>query len=820
MSKQSITDDNLASYALGIKFRDMAIAANSGARYEPKPIQTSVTKEMIQEYQDEQNKPIVIEGRLYKYHPATTTVNLVEVDETKKENTRRPDVIKRLREQQQSKSREIGIEEQKIRLLNQRKQQNLVIINAPIPAEFSLREGATRLKVASYMAKLTSLDDNNREIESDIQNLRDNIAILTRDIHAIQGIINDNDSKISMNQKLEMDVKQENERLLKQQEDNIIALNSGKLSLTRQTGESEQEYLDRMNQIGTVPDESLELQAAYKNTEDLKKMLRQVVKSESIIEDVLKLIPSNDSRFMILKNQKIIIDEIIKRFGSHNPRIEASDIYSIIDKVLSNIYNPPSTIAIPTTAVKEEEEEEPIYNIKRPKRKTKPNMKLIKSKKHQTKTIEDEEDEEPIQGEEVEEYNHDEAIKRKERNKNINRMSQEDETIAEKMLKKANRIEREKWINKMNDRLRLAQEHKEAAKLIGLNPLRDNPDEYLHEALVEHNPGDAIDIKRLMERERKDIKRRNPDNAVNWRDETSGIEINKYKRNRDKELSRIQKEKLAEKLLEQRRFLNEKTGIAPKKEEELESKKRSAGRPTKEESAKIAQEKAARDLLKRPVGRPTIERSEEEKAEIAKGRADKKNEKALKKLQKKGKGFNSDTEEEITRFKKNSESKYIKGFTQVEIPKHIQLGSVIILLKKLYYKNILAVKDHNMINIKGFQNIPVSDSLVEIIMKLCSNEMPNKNLINNLSTSEKHIFNTLIHIAHLHKEVEHSKDITINHLKERINLIEGEIQSGNNNPELLHELQTILYKLVHFNLLSAYQAKNHIQQYKNYYLNV
>ena len=80
-----------------------------------------------------------------------------------------------------------------------------------------------------------------------------------------------------------------------------------------------------------------------------------------------------------------------------------------------------------------------------------------------------------------------------------------------------------------------------------------------------------------------------------------------------------------------------------------------------------------------------------------------------------------------------------------------------------------------MLNIKGFQNIPVSDSLVEIIMKLCSNEMPNKNWINNLSTSEKHIFNTLIHIAHLHKEVEHSKDITINHLKERINLIEGEI---------------------------------------------
>ena len=45
-------------------------------------------------------------------------------------------------------------------------------------------------------------------------------------------------------------------------------------------------------------------------------------------------------------------------------------------------------------------------------------------------------------------------------------------------------------------------------------------------------------------------------------------------------------------------------------------------------------------------------------------------------------------------------------------------------------------------------------------------------------------------------------------------LVEGEIQSGNNNPALIHELQTILYKLVHFNIISSYQAKMHIQQYK------
>ena len=97
----------------------------------------------------------------------------------------------------------------------------------------------------------------------------------------------------------------------------------------------------------------------------------------------------------------------------------------------------------------------------------------------------------------------------------------------------------------MNERLRIAQESLAAAKEKGDNPLRYNSDEYKQGEFIEHNPDDTIDIKRLMGRERKDIKRRNPDNAVNWRDETSGIEINKYKQNLNKEMSRIQKQKLA-----------------------------------------------------------------------------------------------------------------------------------------------------------------------------------------------------------------------------------------------------------------------------------
>ena len=130
-----------------------------------------------------------------------------------------------------------------------------------------------------------------------------------------------------------MDVKKENEKLLKQKEENIIALNSGKLSVERQPAETEEDYLHRLNEIGTQPDESLELQAKYKNTEDFKAMLRHITKSESTIEEVLKLIPNTDDRHLILKNQKIVIDKSIKRFGQFNPRIEPEDIVDIIERI-------------------------------------------------------------------------------------------------------------------------------------------------------------------------------------------------------------------------------------------------------------------------------------------------------------------------------------------------------------------------------------------------------------------------------------------------------------------------------------------------------
>jgi hypothetical protein len=148
------------------------------------------------------------------------------------------------------------------------------------------------------------------------------------------------------------------------------------------------------------------------------------------------------------------------------------------------------------------------------------------------------------------------------------------------------------------------------------------------------------------------------------------------------------------------------------------------------------------------------------------------------------------------------------------LPKHCAFGKVIIELDKLYYKNILAVKDKKLRNISGFKNTPVSDDFVEIIMNMCRDStMPKKSEISGLSGPNTELWNLLIHYSGLHKSnVDTSKNETIKNLKERLQLVEGEIEAGNDNDEVVDELRSILMKLKNLDVITSYQAINHFKQ--------
>ena len=153
------------------------------------------------------------------------------------------------------------------------------------------------------------------------------------------------------------------------------------------------------------------------------------------------------------------------------------------------------------------------------------------------------------------------------------------------------------------------------------------------------------------------------------------------------------------------------------------------------------------------------------------------------------------------------------GIQTEELPKEVQFGKLTLLLHKLYYHNILAVKHRGNISIAGLKNTKVSDKFVAIIMSLIQGDNPTHTEINSLPVMEKQLYDRLIHLAHLNKKLPHTEDKTIHDLKKRMKLIEGEIHAGNNSPLLKKELYVICHTLKDFNVLSMGEIKEYLSQF-------
>lgn len=156
---------------------------------------------------------------------------------------------------------------------------------------------------------------------------------------------------------------------------------------------------------------------------------------------------------------------------------------------------------------------------------------------------------------------------------------------------------------------------------------------------------------------------------------------------------------------------------------------------------------------------------------------------------------------------------YGYGLHPEKIPEHAQFGKVIILMKKLYYHNILAVKHHNGISINGMPNVKVSDKFVKIIMNLLEGVYPTHVEINGLKMNEKELYDRLIHLAGLHKTVAHNSEKTVNELKKRLELLEGEKGAGNNSPLLKKDVKRTLQGLKGFGVITNKDMISHLAQF-------
>ena len=150
-----------------------------------------------------------------------------------------------------------------------------------------------------------------------------------------------------------------------------------------------------------------------------------------------------------------------------------------------------------------------------------------------------------------------------------------------------------------------------------------------------------------------------------------------------------------------------------------------------------------------------------------------------------------------------------EGIKLKKLPKLIEFGKVLLNPNNLHYQNVLSIRRMDGSGFTGFKNHNVSDDFVEIIQKMLEGKSILNKDVKRLTKPEIELYDNLLYISGLHKNHENTHSDTKQAMKNRLELIEGELGAGNTNPELKKELHSLLHKMVYNKMVSQPQAKKY-----------
>jgi predicted S18 family serine protease len=92
-----------------------------------------------------------------------------------------------------------------------------------------------------------------------------------------------------------------------------------------------------------------------------------------------------------------------------------------------------------------------------------------------------------------------------------------------------------------------------------------------------------------------------------------------------------------------------------------------------------------------------------------------------------------------------------------------------------------------------------------------------KDDIYELSEKEQELFTILMYKSGFYKETPINNKNIIKKLKERLQLVEGEIKAGNNNTDNFKELYEIIFKMTNLGVISLSAGRNYYKEIKKEY---
>lgn len=164
--------------------------------------------------------------------------------------------------------------------------------------------------------------------------------------------------------------------------------------------------------------------------------------------------------------------------------------------------------------------------------------------------------------------------------------------------------------------------------------------------------------------------------------------------------------------------------------------------------------------------------------------------------------------------KKTKKIKIIgRGISLPEVPDIISFGKVNLLYSKLINNNVLSIKDKKNKSIANCKNVTVSDHFVNIVSKIIDN-VDITNDYHELTEDEKILYNSLMILSGLSKVAKVPKP-SIQFFKNKVQLLSGEIEAGNDNIKVKEDLQYYLNQLVLFKAITKKQAQTYFNQVIN-----
>ena len=316
-----ITRIELKRYSYGIQLDKIMNNAMKTDKIEARKLSTPFTEEMIKEYRQEQNTPIVVEGKTYKYHPASTIPELTSEEDVMKEFKARDEIkkviIKQIEDMLTGKQQFI----QQIRLEEE----------ADRRFKDELNSGRLdRKQKITVIARREVLSDRIHEIRREIQLIDNAISNARIDLRQIDE--NSNDIKVEKNR-----IENENKAKIKNYVEELNVLNAGQFNMEQQPNETEEEYLNRLNETAQLPanDYYTEQEAIIENMKRFKLNMKELLKSDTIIEGVMRSLDSDD----VYEANKLfggIKLMFLKKYGYNNKNVNQDDLRDFILKIINN----------------------------------------------------------------------------------------------------------------------------------------------------------------------------------------------------------------------------------------------------------------------------------------------------------------------------------------------------------------------------------------------------------------------------------------------------------------------------------------------------